>query len=247
MSVPKWTEDRENALISFVGDESPVSQVTVAEAATNLETTTRSVSSKLRKMGYEVESAAAATSKAFTDRQEATLRTFVENNSGEYTYAQIAASFEDGTFSAKQIQGKVLSMELTEHVKPAEKVAVPRTYTPSEEQKFIAMANDGAFVEDIAEALGKTVQSVRGKALSLLRSEHISEIPKQKVTKASNNVDPLENLGNVAEMSVEDIAEAIGKSPRGVKVMLTRRGIDCANYNGAARREKADKATEATA
>ena len=33
MAVPKWTEDRTSELESFVGDESPVSQATVAEAA----------------------------------------------------------------------------------------------------------------------------------------------------------------------------------------------------------------------
>ena len=38
-------------------------------------------------------------------------------------------------------------------------------------------------------------------------------------------------------MSVEDIADEIGKTPRGVKTMLTRRGLQCADYNGAARKE----------
>ena len=49
MALPKWTEERTDQLVSFVGDESPVSQATVAEAAEQLETSTRSVSSKLRK------------------------------------------------------------------------------------------------------------------------------------------------------------------------------------------------------
>ena len=51
MALPKWTDERTSALTDFVGGESPVSQATVAEAAENLETSTRSVSSKLRKMG----------------------------------------------------------------------------------------------------------------------------------------------------------------------------------------------------
>ena len=37
-----------------------------------------------------------------------------------YTYAEIASNFEGGAL-AKSIQGKILSMELTEHVKPAPK------------------------------------------------------------------------------------------------------------------------------
>jgi len=54
-SIPKWTDERTDTLTSLVGDTSPVSQATVIQAATDLETTPRSVSSKLRKMGYEVE------------------------------------------------------------------------------------------------------------------------------------------------------------------------------------------------
>ena len=56
MALPKWTDERTDELVNFVGDESPISQATVAEAADQLETSTRSVSSKLHKMGYDVES-----------------------------------------------------------------------------------------------------------------------------------------------------------------------------------------------
>ena len=38
-------------------------------------------------------------------------------------------------------------------------------------------------------------------------------------------------------MTVEEIADEIGKTVRGVKTMLTRRGLQCADYNGAARKE----------
>ena len=54
MALPKWTDERTQSLVDFVGSESPVSQGTVADAAEELETSVRSVSSKLRKMGYEV-------------------------------------------------------------------------------------------------------------------------------------------------------------------------------------------------
>lgn len=93
MAVPKWTEERVAALTNFVGDESPVSQATVVEAAETLETSSRSVSSKLRKMGFDVELASASNSKAFSDSQADTLATFVTDNSGNYTYAQIAELF----------------------------------------------------------------------------------------------------------------------------------------------------------
>ena len=240
MSVPKWTEERTEALENFVGDESPVSQATVADAADELETSTRSVSSKLRKLGYDVELASANATRAFSEAQEETLRAFLEDNEGEFTYAQIAEVFEDGAFSPKQIQGKVLSMELTGAVKKSQ-----RTYTEDEEATFIEMANSGAFVEAIAEALNKPVTSVRGKALSLLREELIDAIPKQEHTKAANRQDPLTALGDLSGMTVEEIAEAIEKTPRGVRTMLTRRGLVAADYDGAARQAKAREAAAA--
>ena len=51
--------------------------------------------------------------------------------------------------------------------------------------------------------------------------------------------DPLADLGDVSEMTVDTIAEAIGKTPRGVKTMLTRRGLVAADYDGAAKQAKA--------
>jgi hypothetical protein len=96
------------------------------------------------------------------------------------------------------------------------------------------MVNDGAFVEAIAEALDRSVNSVRGKALSLLRSGDIQAIPRQETTKGSANVDPLDGV-DVASMTVEAIAESIGKTARGVKTMLTRRGLTAADYDGAAK------------
>ena len=239
MALPKWNDERTSALTDFVGGESPVSQATVASAAVELETSTRSISSKLRKMGFDVELASASATRAFSDSQEATLAAFVSDNSGDYTYAEIAGHFEDGAFSPKSIQGKILSMELTGHVKPAPKVEAVRTYSPAEEVTFVSMVQDGAFVEAIAAELDRSVNSVRGKALSLLRSGDIDAIPRQETTKGASKEDPLAALSDIGSMGVEDIAEAIGKTARGVKTMLTRRGLSAADYDGAAKKEKA--------
>jgi len=239
-SVPKWTEERTDALKKYVGDESPVSQDTVAGAAEALETTSRSISSKLRKLDYDVEKVADRNKRAFTPSQEATLAEFVTSNKGEYTYAQIAENFEGGAFSAKSIQGKILSMELTEYVKPAPKVEAVRTYSPEEEAKIVQLVKSGAYLEAIAAALNRPVNSVRGKALSLLRSGDIDAIPKQEHTKGSTRQDPLADLGDVSGLTVEAIAEKIGKTVKGVKTMLTRRGLVAKDYDGAARKEKAE-------
>jgi len=242
MALPKWNEAREEALVAFVGDESPVSQETVAGAAESLETSSRSISSKLRKMGFEVELASASHARAYSPDQEAVLSNLVEDNSGQYTYAEIAELFENGKFTAKSIQGKILSMELTEHVKPAPKQETVKTYTDEQEELFVKMVQDGAFVEDIAAAMGREANSVRGKALSLLRAGVIDGIPKQRETRAAERQDPLTALGDISGMSVAEIAEAIEKSPRGVKTMLTRRGLTASDYDGAARAAKAANA-----
>ena len=236
MALPKWTDERTQQLTDFVGSESPVSQATVANAADELETSVRSVSSKLRKMGFDVELASASQSKAFSDEQESTLSNFVQDNSGSYTYAEIAENFEGGVFSAKSIQGKILSMQLTEHVKPAPKVETVKSYNEDEEATFVSMVNDGAYIEQIAESLGRSVNSIRGKALSLLRAGEINAIPKQEHVTGNSKADPLADM-DISDMSVEDIADEIGKTVRGVKTMLTRRGLQCADYNGAARKE----------
>lgn len=238
MAIPKWTDERTASLVEFVGNESPVSYASVVEAADQLETSPRSVASKLRKMGHEVESSTSTTTRAFTDAQENTLRTFVTDNSGVYTYAQISEAFEDGNYSPKQIQGKLLSMQLTEHVKPTPKVEAVRKFSEEEENEFVKLTAGGAHLEDIAEALGRSVNQIRGKALSLLRQGAIDAIPAQKESKAAGRSDPLEGV-DVESMTVEEIADQIGKTARGVKTMLTRRGLTAANYDGAAKAAKA--------
>ena len=39
-------------------------------------------------------------------------------------------------------------------------------------------------------------------------------------------------------MTVTEIADEIGKTERGVKTMLTRRGLTCANHDGAKKAAK---------
>ena len=49
-------------------------------------------------------------------------------------------------------------MELTSHVKPAEKKEVVKTYSDREEEIFVEMMADGAFAEDIAAELDRPLQ-----------------------------------------------------------------------------------------
>lgn len=237
----KWSDEAIAKLNQIVGSESPVSAATVAEAAQVLGFSERSVASKLRQLDREVASMAKEKVSAFSPEQSAALAHFVNVNSNQLTYKEIADRFEGGKFSAKQIQGKLLALELTGMVKPAEKVEAARTYTEQEEATFVQMVQSGKYIEDIANVLGKTIASVRGKALSLTRNGQIDKIPAQKESHANTQVDPVVALGTrIATMTVAEIAAAVDKTERGIKTLLTRRGIKVADYDGAAKKAKAE-------
>lgn len=236
----RWSDEHVAQLLSIVGNGSPVSVELVEQAAEALEVSPRSVSAKLRQLDREVASMAKEKVAAFTPEQGDALAKFVNSNAGEYTYKELAEQFPGG-FSAKQIQGKVLALELTSMVKPAEKVEVARTYSDAEEAVFVKMAQAGKFIEEIAVTLGKSISSVRGKALSLSRKGQIDKIPAQKESHAKNVVDAVAALGSaIVNMSVAEIAKAVDKTDRGIKTLLTRRGITVADYDGAAKKAKAE-------
>jgi DNA-directed RNA polymerase subunit F len=240
-ATKKWSDDTVSQLLNIVGNSSPVSVESVEHAAEVLGFTTRSVASKLRQLDREVASLAKEKTSAFTPDESTDLADFVNANAGNLTYKQIAEHFADAKFTAKQIQGKLLALELTGSVKPAEKVEVARTYSDAEEAKFINMAEAGSFIEDIATALNKTVASVRGKALSLTRKGQISKIPAQKQSHAKESIDPVTALGDkLSTMTVAEIAASVDKTERGLRTLLTRRGIKVADYDGAAKKAKAE-------
>lgn len=237
----KWSDANVEQLLSIVGNESPVSASTVERAAEALNLTSRSVAAKLRNLDKEVASMAQTKTSAFSEDEGAQLAEFVKANEGQYTYKEIAEQFADGKFNHKQIQGKVLALELTGSVKAAEKVEAVKSYTEAEEAKFVSLVQAGKFIEEIATALAKTLPSVRGKALSLLRSGAIDKIPAQKESHAKETGDAVENLGDaVTTMTVAEIATATNKTERGVRTLLTRRGLDAKDYSGSQKKAKAE-------
>jgi hypothetical protein len=241
----KWNNESVSTLLSIVGNASPVSVALVEQAAETLGVTTRSAASKLRQLDREVASMAATKAPTFTTEESSALATFVQANAGKLTYKEIAEQFP-GNFSAKQVQGKLLALELTSFVRPADRIEVATKYSESEEATFIKMVQAGSLIEDIAMALNKTIASVRGKALSLSRKGMIEKIPAQKESHAKNTVDPVDALGDsIKSMTVDEIALAVDKSPRGIKTLLTRRGIKVADYDGQAKKAKAEGKTTA--
>ncbi len=76
MALPKWTDERTDQLVNFVGD-GPVSQAQAEDAADTLANSTRSISSTLRNMRYEVELASPSATKAFSYELEVSILHFV--------------------------------------------------------------------------------------------------------------------------------------------------------------------------
>ena len=201
---------------------SGVTEPVIQELCDEFEFPRRSVTAKLRKLGFDVPKKPGA-APVFSPEQTDALSSFLSDNSGTYTAEEIAETFSDGDFTARQINGKALSLEMTQHIKPAEKKVTPKTYTAEEETTIESMVTDGRCLEEIAESVGKTVASVRGKLLSMgLKAT-------QRDKKASKS-DPYEGIDGMTDQSVEALAEHFGKTVRGVKTVLTRRGLSCADY-----------------
>lgn len=247
MTAFKWTEENTEKLLNIVGQNRDV-EITAeaihsAEAVMGVEA--KRIAAKLRKMEFTVASLAKVKGPSFSDEDTEALVEFLNTNSGQYTFKELAEVFLEGKYTAKMLQGKCLHLGLIPNVKRAEKVEAASDYTPEMEAQFIKLAGTGNSIEQIAEALNMPVPSIRGKALSLLHKGEIEAIPhtQNKVT----SVDPLTALGeNIANMTLADIAEKTGKSERGIKTALTRRGIKVVDYDGASKHEKALARREAT-
>lgn len=189
----------------------------------------RSVTAKLRKLEYSVPRKPVAPP-VFSEDETTELKGLLEANEGVYTAEEIATQVAGGKFSARQINGKVLSLELTSHVKPAEKKVTPKTYTDAEEDTIRGMLDEGAFIEDIAEAVEKSVQSVRGKLLSMG-----AKAPQRE--KKAGRADPYAGIEDpnsdvfAGDHTVDELAALFdGKTTRGVKTVLTRRGLSAKDY-----------------
>lgn len=182
----------------------------------------RSVTAKLRKLGYEVPKKPGA-APVFSAEETTALSEFLSANSGTWTAEEIAEQFADGQFTARQINGKALSLEMTSHIKPAEKKVTPRTYSEADEAKIQSMVDGGAYLEDIADAVGRSVNSIRGKLLSM-------GVKAPQRDKKDTKADPYAGIEDMLDQTVEEIATSFDKTVRGVKVVLTRRGLSCADY-----------------
>lgn len=239
-----WNEENTARLVELAGNkEAEISQDSLETIANELGTSSRSIGSKLRRMDYTVAKATGKKSE-WTEAQVAELTTLITSNSGNLTYNEIADTFEGGAFTSRQVQGKILSLELFEHIRKADPKVAAKVYTDEQEAEFVTLINNGASIEDLADAFDKPVASVRGKALSLLRAEKITEMPVQNSSAAKEQHDVFDGV-DVAALTVAELAEKAEKTERGIRSILSRRGIKCADYDGEAKRAKLDKAAKA--
>lgn len=199
-----------------------VTEEVVESICTEFDFPRRSVTAKLRKLGYDVPKKPGA-APIFSPEETEALKQFLVAHSGQHTAEEIAVNFGNGKFNARQINGKALSLEMTQHIKPAEKKAVPKSYTEAEEALVRKMVNEGAYLEDIAARLNKPVNSVRGKLLSM-------ELKAPQRDKKAAKTDPYEGIEDMADKTVAEIAAHFGKTERGVRTVLTRRKMACADY-----------------
>ena len=199
-----------------------VTETIIEELMEDFDFPRRSVTAKLRKLGYDVPKKPGA-APVFSEDETSALSEYLQSNSGNFTAENIAASFEDGKFTARQINGKALSLEMTSHIKPAEKKVAAKTYTDAEEATIAKLAGEGKFLEEIAEAVGRPINSVRGKLLSM-------SLKAPQRDKVGAKSDPYEGIEDNLEKTVEELAEMFSKTSRGVKTVLTRRGLSAKDY-----------------
>jgi hypothetical protein len=228
MAKFEYTEDMVTRMEEICSNG--VTEDIITQLCEEFEFPRRSVTAKLRKQGYDVPHKPKA-APTFSEDETTELRDFLEANDGAFTAEEIAERIADGKFNARQINGKALSLELTGAIKPADKKVAPRTYSAEEEAQITEMAESGSFIEDIAEALGKTVQSIRGKLLSM----QLKAPQRDKKVSRSDSYEGIEDLA--VKMTVAELAEHYGKTDRGVKTVLSRRGLSATDYTPKAVKE----------
>jgi hypothetical protein len=207
-----------------------VTEEIITQLCEEFEFPRRSVTAKLRKQGFDVPHKPKA-APTFTDEETTELREFLEANDGAFTAEEIAERIAGGKFNARQINGKALSLEMTGAIKPADKKVAPRTYSEAEEAQIAEMATSGAFIEDIAEALDKPVASIRGKLLSM----QLKAPQRDKKVARSDSYEGIEELAT--KHTVAELAAHFDKTERGVKTVLSRRGLSATDYTPKAAKE----------
>jgi len=201
----------EDALVGVV----TASKVLVAELAESLEVSEKSLAAKIRNMGYTTENAVKG--KTFTEAETAQFESLA--SAGTATAEDIAEAMGKTT---AQIRGKALACKATLAPSPKKAPAVLK-YTEAETETVTQMAENGDFIEDIAEAMNRTVAQIRGKLLSL----KLKAPQRESKAKARTVVYTDEVIASVITavgegQSSADIAESLELNVRGLRSRLGR-------------------------
>lgn len=226
MSQFKYTPEMEERIRSEAANG--VTPEVVAKLTAEFGYSERSVAAKVRSLGFEVPKKSEGPK--FTAEETKAFSDFLEANTGKFTSAEIAGQFMNGKFEARQVMGKALALEMTSHIKKTEKVAKPKDYTPEEESLVTKLVEEGKFLEEIAEAVGKPVNSIRGKLLSMKLKAPQRD---KKVQATGGSYPGLEEIaGNmtVEELKAHYEKDGTERSLRGIKTALTRRKVEAKDY-----------------
>jgi predicted transcriptional regulator len=185
----------------------------------------RSLASKMRHMGFKIEKKAGkVTAKSYTEAEEAKIRELAMKEG--VWMEDIADALGRDT---KSIGGKLISMGIYGIKKKNKKVNdTPKMFSAEDEATILEMidANKVVYIEDLADALGKSVKQVRGK-LAGMRIKGVKtrnkKAPKAKIYTDEVIAEIKEELSK--GKSLEDIAKARGLNERGMLVTLTRLGV----------------------
>lgn len=222
-----YSDEQVEVLVSTVGEAgSTVTEEQLQSLIENLGYPRRSVAAKLRKMGYEVPTTPKAVP-TFNAEESEYLASYIADNHGVFTAEELAQHFTaqwGRSVSAAQVTGKILSLNITGAVKPAEKKVAPKTFTEEEAAVILSSAEKGRYIEEVAAELGKTVNQVRGKALSM----GVKLPQRDKVEAKVADYSGLDVLAPT--MTVAELAVHFGKTERGVKTVLSRRNLAAKDY-----------------
>lgn len=190
----------------------------------------RSVAAKLRNLGVTVPTK--VESLKFTAEETAEFAAFLTANQGKLTAEEVAQQFANGKFTSRQVMGKALFLKQTSDFKKTTPKVKAKTYTADEEVTIRAMvaSNPPASLEDIAAALNKPVNSVRGKLLSMeLKAPQKNKKPSSKDVSYAG-IETLAPTMTVEQLVAHYSTEANPKTSRGVKTVLSRRGLSAKDY-----------------
>lgn len=209
----KYTDEMDSTIVAAVTEANGLAtKEVIADLSDELDVPARSLAYRMRNvLELDVESTTKAPS--FTADE---TETFLELADGTKTAEEIAVVMDK---TPAQVRGKNLACKTT--LAPSEK-AEPKAkvYSDAEEVRIEALVEDGKFLEEIAAAMGREVNSIRGKLLSMkLKAPQRDHVAVKTAVYTDEIVADLVTRVAAGE-TLDQIVEATGLNVRGLKSKL---------------------------